>query len=120
MGGSPGGREPSGGWRRGRGRRYREGSRTTVRGLVLLVLVVERGGGLVVMVKRVVAVVERRSDLGDSARVEPVLDHRPQPDHEVGRVDDVAVTHELGIVEVELGWVRARGRSRIGVRVKAG
>ena len=91
-----------------------------MRGLVVLVLVVERGGGLVVMVKRVVAVVERRPDLGDGARVEPVLDHRPQPDHEVGRVDDVAVTHELGIVEVELGWLRARARSRIGLRVKAG
>ena len=85
-----------------------------------MLLLVERGGGLVVMVKRVVVVVERRPDLGDGARVEPVLDNGPQRDHKVGRVDDVAVTHELGIVDVELVWVRSTARSRIGVRVKAG
>ena len=43
------------------------------------------------------------ADLGGSPRVEPVLDDGPQPDHKVGRVDDEAATHELGIVEVELG-----------------
>lgn len=64
-----------------------------------------RGGGRGRVVLRQFAGGEgegEAADLGGSSWVEPVLDDGPQPDHKVGRVDDEAATHELGIVEVEL------------------